>query len=132
MIGENHKNFKTSLILNNDVSILSTIWIESGFWPFCAGKIKGDAPNSPCHVSNSDGVSECGLSELPSSIHSDDGTEHDAFFVQTCLEEVKNAAYVTPQKPLLSLRGEEPLDKEVDPRSRLTEYVDSKKRLGSP
>ena len=91
-----------------------------------------NAPNSPCHVSNSDGVSECGLSELPSSIRSDDGTEHDAFFVQTCLEEVNNAAYVTSQKPLLSLRGEEPLDKEVYPRSRLTEYVDSKRRLGFP
>ena len=29
------------------------------------------APNSPCRVSNPDVVSECGLSELPSSIHSD-------------------------------------------------------------
>ena len=37
------------------------------------------APNSPCRVSNPDVVSECGLSELPSSIHSDDETEHDAF-----------------------------------------------------
>ena len=36
------------------------------------------APNSPCRVSNPDVVSECGLSELPSSIHSDDKTEHDA------------------------------------------------------
>ena len=42
------------------------------------------APNSPCHVPNPDVVSECRLSELPSSIHSDDETEHDAFFVQTC------------------------------------------------
>ena len=41
------------------------------------------APNSPCRVFSSDVVSECGLSELPSSIHSDDETEHDAFFVQT-------------------------------------------------
>ena len=40
-----------------------------------------NAPNSPCHVPVPDGVSECGLSELPSSIHSDDETEHDAFFV---------------------------------------------------
>ena len=31
-----------------------------------------NAPNSPCHVPVPDGVSECGLSELPSSIHSDD------------------------------------------------------------
>ena len=37
------------------------------------------APNSPCHVPNPDLVSECGLSELPSSIHSDDETDHDAW-----------------------------------------------------
>ena len=36
------------------------------------------APSSPCRVSNPDVVSECGLSELPSSIHSDHETEHDA------------------------------------------------------
>ena len=59
---------------------------------------------SPCHVPVPDGVSECGLSELPSSIHSDDETEHDAFFVQTCVEEVENAEYVAPLKPLLSTR----------------------------
>ena len=41
------------------------------------------APNSPCRVSNPHVVSECGLSELPGSIHSDEETEHDAFFVQT-------------------------------------------------
>ena len=87
------------------------------------------APNSPCHVPNPDVVSECGLSELPSSIHSDDETEHDAFFVQTCVEEVENAEYATPQKPLLSMRGEELLNEELDPRSRLREYVDSKRRL---
>ena len=87
------------------------------------------APNSPCHVPVPDGVSECGLSELPSSIHSDDETEHDAFFVQTCVEEVENAEYVTPQKPLLSMRVEDPLDEELDPRSRLREYVDSKRKL---
>ena len=51
------------------------------------------APNSPCRVSNPDVVSDYGLSELPSSIHSDDETEHDAFFVQTCVEEVENAEY---------------------------------------
>ena len=33
------------------------------------------APNSPCRVSNPDVVSECWLSELPSSIHPDDETE---------------------------------------------------------
>ena len=48
-----------------------------------------NAPNSPCHVPVPDGVSEYGLSELPSSIHSDDETGHDAFFVQTCVEEVR-------------------------------------------
>ena len=87
------------------------------------------APDSPCRVSNPDVVSECGLSELPSSIHSDDETEHDAFFVQTCVEEVENAEYTAPLKPLLSMRGEEPLDEELDPPSRLREYVDSKRRL---
>ena len=40
----------------------------------------------------------------PSSIHSDDETEHDAFFVQTCVEEVENAEYVAPLKPLLSTK----------------------------
>ena len=74
-----------------------------------------NAPNSPCHVPSPDGVSECGLSKLPSSpLYSDDKTEHDAFFVQPCVEEVENAEYVAPRKPLLSMRGEEPLDEEVD------------------
>ena len=49
------------------------------------------APNSPCYVPDPDVVSERGLSELPSSINSDDETEHDAFFVQTFTEEVENA-----------------------------------------
>ena len=53
----------------------------------------------------------------------------DAFFVQTCVEEVKNADYTAPLKPLLSMRGEEPLDDDLDPESRLREYVDSKRRL---
>ena len=87
------------------------------------------APSSPCLVSNPDVVSECGLSELPSSIHSDDETEHNAFFVQTCVEEVDNAEYAAPQKPLLPMRGEEPLDEELDPQSRLREYVNCKRRL---
>ena len=55
-------------------------------------------PNCPCNVSNPDVVSESGLSELTSSIHADDKTEHDAFFVQTCVEEVENADYAAPQK----------------------------------
>ena len=66
-----------------------------------------NAPHSPCHVPVPDGVSECGLSELPSSIHSDDETEHDAFFVQTCVEEVESTEYVAPLKPLLSMRVED-------------------------
>ena len=73
------------------------------------------APNSPCRVPNPDVVSECWLSELPSSIHSDDETEHDASFMQTCVVEVENADYAASQRPLLSMRGEEPLDEELDP-----------------
>ena len=65
----------------------------------------------------------------PSSPHSDDETEHDAFFVQTCVEEVENAEYVAPLKPLLSMRVQDPVDEELDPRSRLREYVDSKRKL---
>ena len=87
------------------------------------------APNSPCSVSNPDVVSDCGLCELPSLVHSDDDTEHDAFFVQTCVEEEENAEYAAPRKPLLSMRGEESLDEELNPRSRLRGYVDSKRRL---
>ena len=75
--------------------------------------------NSPCHVPVPDGVSECGLSELPSPIHSDDKTEHDAFFVQTCVEEVDSAEYVASLKPLLSIRVRDPVDEELDPRFRL-------------
>ena len=88
-----------------------------------------NAPNSPCHVPVPDGVSECGLSELSSSIHSDDETEHDAFFVQICVEEVENAEYLAPLKPLLCMRVEDPVNEELDPRSRLREYVDSKRRF---
>ena len=59
-------------------------------------------------------MSECARSELPSSIHSDDETEQDAIVVQTCVEDVGNAEYTAPQKPLLSMRGEEPWEKELD------------------
>ena len=51
-----------------------------------------NAPNSPCHVPVPHAVSECGLSELPSSIQSDDETEQNAFFVQTCVEEEEKAS----------------------------------------
>ena len=88
-----------------------------------------NAPNFPCHVPVPDVVSECGLSELPSSDHSDDETEHDAFVVHTRVAEVENAEYVAPLKPLLSMRVEDPVDEELDPRSGLREYVDSKRRL---
>ena len=91
--------------------------------------IDTNAPKSPCLLPVPDGVSGCGLPELPSSIHSDDETKHDAFFVQTCVEEVENAEYVAPLKPLLSMRVGDPLDEELDPRSTLREYVDSKRRL---
>ena len=87
------------------------------------------APNSPCRVSNPDVVSECGLSEVLSSIHSDDETEHDAFFLQTYVEEVENVEYAAPLKSLLSMRREEPLDEALDPLSRLREYMGSKRRL---
>ena len=60
-------------------------------------------------------VSECGLCELPSSIHSDEETEHDAFFVQTFVEEVENAEYVAPLKPLLSMRAEDPCGRRAGP-----------------
>ena len=37
--------------------------------------------------------------------------------------------YVAPLRPLLSMRVEDPVDEELDPRSRLREYVDSKRKL---
>ena len=49
--------------------------------------------------------------------------------MQTCVEEVENAEYVARLKALLSMRVEDPVDEELDPRSRLREYVDSKRRL---
>ena len=47
--------------------------------------------------------------------------------MQTCVEEVENAEYVAPLKPLLSMRVEDPVDEELDLRSRLRSYVDSKR-----
>ena len=73
-----------------------------------------NAPTSPCHVPVPDRVSECGLFELPSSIHSDDEAEHNAFFLQTCVEEVENAEYVAPLKPLLSMRVEDTVNEKLD------------------
>ena len=49
--------------------------------------------------------------------------------MQTCVEKVENAKYVAPLKPLLSMRVEDPVDEELHPRSRLREYVDSKRKL---
>ena len=67
------------------------------------------APNVPCHVPNGDIVSECGQSELPRPIHSDEKADHDPFFVQPCVKEVVNAQCATPQKPVISMSGKEPL-----------------------
>ena len=75
------------------------------------------APNVPCNVTNPHVVSQCGLSELPSSIHFEDETYHDAFFVQTRVEKVDHADYATPDKPLSSMSREEPLNNGLDPRS---------------
>ena len=49
--------------------------------------------------------------------------------MQTCVQEVENAEYVAPLKPLLSMRVEDPVDGELDPGSRLREYLDSKRKL---
>ena len=73
-------------------------------------------------------MSQCEISELLSSIHCDDKADHDAFFVLTCVEEVENAEYATPQKPLFPMTGEEPLEEGLDPRSRVREYAGSKRR----
>ena len=60
-------------------------------------------------------------------------------FVQTCVEEVENAYFAAPQEPLLSVRGEEHLDKELDPQAErvrgLQEEIGGKKSyamLGLP
>ena len=39
----------------------------------------------------------------------------DAFCGQTCVEEVENAEYLAPLKPLLSMRLEDPVDEGLDP-----------------
>ena len=49
--------------------------------------------------------------------------------MQTCVEEVEKAEYVAPLKPLLSMRVEDPVDEELDPRSRLKEDVDSQRKF---
>ena len=90
------------------------------------------APNSSCHVPNPDVVSECGLSELTSSLHSDDETQHDTFFGEMCVEEVENVEYAAPKKPLLSMRGEGPLNEELDARSRGGWWQKSYATLGLP
>ena len=79
------------------------------------------APCIPCNVSNPDVVSECGKAQLPTAIHYDDKIDHDTSFVQTCLEEVESADYATPHKPIIAMRGEDPLNENLDPRSRLHE-----------
>ena len=49
--------------------------------------------------------------------------------MQTCVEEAENAEYAAPQKLLLSMRKEDPLDEELDPRSRLRGYMDSNRKM---
>ena len=73
------------------------------------------APNSPCHALNADVVSECGLSKLPCSIHPDDETGHDAFFLQTCVEEVENAEVRCPTATPTLHEGRGALEREVGP-----------------
>ena len=80
------------------------------------------------HVPDPDVVSECGLSELRSSIHCDDKADHDALLFQTCVEEAESAEYATPQKSLFSRRERQPLEEGFDLGSRIRKYVDSKRR----
>ena len=49
--------------------------------------------------------------------------------MQTWVEKVENAEYVARLKPPFSVRAEDPVDEELDPRSRLRDYVDSKRKL---
>ena len=39
--------------------------------------------------------------------------------------------YAAPLRPLLSMRGEEPMEEDLDPGSRLGEYVESMRSLVS-
>ena len=41
----------------------------------------------------------------------------------------RHANYATPQKPLFSMRREEPSKNDLDPRVKQKEYVDSKRRV---
>ena len=90
-------------------------------------------PNPPHRepvVANPDVYSECGLSELPSSIHSGDEREHDAFYVQTYIEELDQAdeELRCGEKPLFSMRRET-FTEGLDHQGRQKEYMDSKRRL---
>ena len=76
-----------------------------------------------------DVVSECHVSKLPSSIHSNDESYLHAFFVETRVEEVQHANYVTPGKPLLSMRREERSKDDQARGATQKEYVDSKRRV---
>ena len=87
MIGKNHKTFKTSLIHNKDVSILSTIWIESGFFAtLCPVESKvvrlEDAACWPLWVGNERGVVGVALGHDLHlrwvDIHYGDGGPHEA------------------------------------------------------
>ena len=65
-------------------------------------------PNGPSNVTNLDAISECELSELPNSIHSEDKTYHDALFVQSCVEQIDHTHYATLENRC-SPRGERSL-----------------------
>ena len=73
-----------------------------------------NAPNSPCHVPvpdialSVDYPSSPALSTLITKLSM-------TLIVQTCVEEVENAEYVAPLKPLRSMRVEDPVDEELYP-----------------
>ena len=95
-----------------------------------SGPSTSSFPCEPAHAPNPHVVSECGLSELPSSIHSDDESHHDAFFVQTCLEvDYSDRNAETSEKPLFSMRKEDSSEVNLDPRAKQKEYLNSKRRV---
>ena len=87
------------------------------------------APHIPCNIPIPDVVRECALSELLSSIHSDDKSYEDVFSVQTCVEEGENANYATPQNPPFSVRRESPPKDDPDPPVKQKEYTASKRTV---
>ena len=84
-------------------------------------------PSEPADVPNPDDVSECGLSELPSSIHSHDESHHHTFFVQVCLDEVDYNGE-TADKPLFSIQKKETPRDSQETRAKQKEYLDWTRR----